>query len=552
MGNLAAIHFIPAGFEMGGEKLMGRQVANAGLLNAIARVAGDEPIPCYVSERAHGEAFDRMMRRAAPAATTTTILNHQLTRLREPGCVFVPDPGIRDIARLRLSVGWRSFSVCGVTHTTASRWALEQISDLVIEPLAPWDALVCTSRAVRDTARQLIEARSDYLQWRLGTSRPWIPQLPLIPLGVDCDDMRSDPREREAARQELDIKPDEVVFLFVGRLSFHAKANPIPMFRALGETAARGRPLRLIQCGWFATPSVRQLYEEAAAALCPTVPVAYLDGRDADTRRTAWAAADVFTSLVDNIQETFGLTPIEAMAAGLPTVVTDWDGYRDTVRHRVDGFRIRTTTPAPGGGQAIADAYAQGRLNYDYYCGVSSQFAAVDLDETIAAYGRLADDAELRRRMGAAAQRRARETYDWSVIARQYRQLWDDLAERRRGDPTPERRPPPRRYPTQIDPFTLFRTYPSRSLRGTDMVALRPGEGAETLAAMTALQVVDATRSLGANDDEARAILKSLESAPTRSADQIAGDFPEPRRQAIRRAIVWLAKLGLVKITRPS
>ena len=45
-----------------------------------------------------------------------------------------------------------------------------------------------------------------------------------------------------------------------------------------------------------------------------------------------WAAADVFLSLVDNIQETFGITPLEAMAAGLPVVASDWDGYRYTMR----------------------------------------------------------------------------------------------------------------------------------------------------------------------------------------------------------------------------
>jgi len=28
------------------------------------------------------------------------------------------------------------------------------------------------------------------------------------------------------------------------------------------------------------------------------------------------------------------------MAAGLPCVVTDWDGYKDTVRHGEDGFRV--------------------------------------------------------------------------------------------------------------------------------------------------------------------------------------------------------------------
>ena len=61
-----------------------------------------------------------------------------------------------------------------------------------------------------------------------------------------------------------------------------------------------------------------------------------VDGRPADTRFSIWSVADIFISFSDNIQETFGLTPVEAMAAGLPSVVTDWDGYRDTVRHGID------------------------------------------------------------------------------------------------------------------------------------------------------------------------------------------------------------------------
>ena len=75
--------------------------------------------------------------------------------------------------------------------------------------------------------------------------------------------------------------------------------------------------------------------------------VVVLNGQDSQQRKTAWASADIFCSLSDNIQESFGLTPVEAMAAGLPCVVSDWDGYRDTVRHGEDGFRVDTAMPAP-------------------------------------------------------------------------------------------------------------------------------------------------------------------------------------------------------------
>ena len=36
------------------------------------------------------------------------------------------------------------------------------------------------------------------------------------------------------------------------------------------------------------------------------------------------------------------LAVAEAMAAGVPLVVSDWNGYRDLVRDGIDGFRVPT------------------------------------------------------------------------------------------------------------------------------------------------------------------------------------------------------------------
>ena len=60
------------------------------------------------------------------------------------------------------------------------------------------------------------------------------------------------------------------------------------------------------------------------------------------TRRSVWHAADVFVSPSDNIQETFGLAVLEAMASGLPVVASDWDGYRDLVADGETGFLVPT------------------------------------------------------------------------------------------------------------------------------------------------------------------------------------------------------------------
>src|SRR5690606_25457261 len=108
-----------------------------------------------------------------------------------------------------------------------------------------------------------------------------------------------------------------------------------------------------------------------------------------EDRMTAWAGADVFCSLSDNIQESFGITPIEAMAAGLPVVVSDWDGYKDTVQDGVEGFRVPTIMPAGGLGGDLALRHALEIDTYDMYCGHTSSMVAVDVDATAEALARL-------------------------------------------------------------------------------------------------------------------------------------------------------------------
>ena len=96
----------------------------------------------------------------------------------------------------------------------------------------------------------------------------------------------------------------------------------------------------------------------------------FLDGKNTDVVRCCWAAADIFLSLVDNPQETFGLAPVEAMAAGVPVVVSDWDGYRYTVTDGVEGFLISTLAPSRAQqGEELALQHDHGLLSYQDYVG---------------------------------------------------------------------------------------------------------------------------------------------------------------------------------------
>ncbi|WP_230534085.1 glycosyltransferase family 4 protein [Microvirga roseola] len=337
----AAIHYETDGYHVAHEKPMGRHFAGLGFLSALARHGSGERAMGFVKNARLGEEFRSTINELNPARTAGYILPGNVAALKAIGCLYTPSPINARQTWFREVQGARSWSLCGVNHTLSSARAMEGLTELLTAPVHPWDATICTSTASKAVIRKLFERQADYLSRRLGAKRFVIPQLPVIPLGADCEAQAGLVGRRDEPGAALGLKEGDVAVLFLGRLSFHAKANPAPMYLALERLAAR-HSLVLIECGWTANDQIAQAFAEARATLCPSVRAITLDGRLPEARAKAWGAADIFCSLSDNIQETFGLTPIEAMASGLPVVVSDWDGYRDTVRDGVDGFSIPT------------------------------------------------------------------------------------------------------------------------------------------------------------------------------------------------------------------
>ena len=97
-------------------------------------------------------------------------------------------------------------------------------------------------------------------------------------------------------------------------------------------------------------------------------------------KRQALSACDLVLSLVDNVQETFGLSIAEAMAAGRPVVASNWDGYRDLLRDGIDGFLI----PSRWDEQADSLSFPLGDAkleisNFPYISGSLAQLVQLDL-----------------------------------------------------------------------------------------------------------------------------------------------------------------------------
>jgi starch synthase len=533
---------------------MGRQSAGASFLTGWLRHAGLPTWHCHALCESEARDFAGMAFQLAPGTDVRWIPTAKPAVLAEAGCLYFPTPGIGRLAWIRRTAGQRLYSLCGITHTVASEHAMAELQDLLVAPIQPWDALICTSSAVRTAVETLLVPHAEHLAARTGGRPPPLPRMPVIPLGVDADALAPDPARRGSARSRLGCAPDEVVVLFVGRLSFHAKAHPFPMYVALEEAARQTRiPVHLIQYGRFGSGFIETAFTDGAARWCPTVRATFLDGQDFALARDLWAAADVFVSLSDNVQESFGLTPVEAMAAGLPCIVSDWDGYRDTVRDGIDGVRVPTVLPQRGLGTDLVMRFAVGMDDYDQYVGRAGAFTAVDVPATAAALARLIADPDLRARMGAAGRQRAQAVFDWRVIIPQYLSLFAELAEIRRT--APEIAPPADPVHGNLsrpDPFGMFAASPTHAL-GLGMVAMaRPAGTPEGLARVLADPLATLALDLLPPRDDLLLVLALVGTMGRTTVGDLVMRVPEARRPLVARALVFMAKFDLLALAPPA
>ncbi len=485
MAATAALYYLPEGFDLAGKRLLGRHSAGAGMLRGLVQHGAADTLYCATDTARHFDDFqERIARFNLQGKAAAWVRPGDAAALARVGALHLPMPGLAEHAWVRRHAGQRDYSLTGVVHTLCSRDVLAGLAGMLTAPVQPWDALICTSTAARAVVERVLGDHAAYLTARVG-ARPDCPvRLPVIPLGVDSAEFAArgrDPERRARLRTELGMAENDVAALFFGRLIFYAKAHPAPMYLALEQAAARvagqGGRLWLMHVGWFENEKEKAAFLAAPAAFCPSVRAVFLNGRVDRVAQDAWAAADFFVSLPDNLQETFGLTPIEAMAAGLPVLGADWDGYRDTVRHGQDGFLAPTVAPGPGGGPDLAAQYAADVLNYSTYVGHAAQATAVDVAACAEFVGRLATDAGLRRAMGESGRQRAREVFDWKVVVAAHEALWAELAELRAH--APETAPVPAGGPVSSlldDPFRAFAGYATAELAPGDR--LRAGESA--------------------------------------------------------------------------
>src|SRR5262249_44673964 len=157
----AAIYYHPDGFDTSKPKLMGRQAAGESFLKAYACYGQTDTLYCYSQSKPHYDHFKQQIQgiRTLQSRWIPTFEHQQVA---EPGCLFLPGPGLTQHAWLRRHGNPKAYSLCGITHTTASDRVMDAIGELLSAPVQPWDAVICTSQSVKTMVERLLESQHDY------------------------------------------------------------------------------------------------------------------------------------------------------------------------------------------------------------------------------------------------------------------------------------------------------------------------------------------------------------------------------------------------------
>ena len=391
------------------------------------RHAADQLLPPAIKNKVR--LFDRLDLPAQLATTQYHVFHHA-------------DPYPGTLLSLRGRYSRQAFPVTAVTHTISNPGLYAGYLTTLISPHGPRDRIVCTSTC----ALQVLGTIYNDLNAATGLTPP---RLTHLPLGVD--QVRCVPRDRHAARQTLGLPQDRPIVLSLGRFSPQTKMDLVPLLHLL--PSLRSSPgldgLLVILAGSSSDESYLTTLRQGIASLGLEATVSLVLNPTEQAKPLLYNAADVFLSLSDNVQETFGLTILEALASGLPVVASDWNGYRDLVRDGQEGFLIPTLWDNSGAPLSPLTTVSSRA------CFQLAQSTVVDLSVCAQHLRTLLGNQTFRHELGYSARQRVEDHFTWGIVATKYLELWEALWR--------EPEPPSRTSPdvSYLDLQRVFSHYPS-------------------------------------------------------------------------------------------
>lgn len=376
--------------------------------------------------------------------------------------IWTPDIGPWTEMRNRLCPA--GVPVTGVTHTISYQSFLPRVLSTMVMGARPSDSIICTADSARTVMLNWIEHLRREFGAQTGAAVSYEGRLDKIPLAVDAEIFTL--KNRAPVRQRLKLPANDILLLYVGRFSHLDKMDLFPLLLAFKGAIERSpaQSVTLVMAGSSSSSEYASRVEQFAADLGIAGRVIIRTNLPDQEMPDYYAAADIFISPSDNIQETFGLSIIEAMACGLPVICSDWDGYKELVEHEVSGYRVPTYWMQCD--QKICDHAGMADWMMDHF--YLGQSVSVDVSDMALAIERLIGDENLRKQWGDNGRKRVLKHFDWPVVIRQHLDLWQELKTMAAAESVTNVRHTSWYRP---DFFQTFRHYPTRILEPSSQVA---------------------------------------------------------------------------------
>lgn len=418
---------------------------------------------------------------------------------------------------------------------------------MLMLPFRPYDSFICTSNSAKEVVEKQLCMLAEKFKLAFGCDLSYKGRLDVIPLGVDTTIFK--PYDKIEMRKKYDIPKTDFVILWLGRFSPFDKGDLIQLFRVVSKLIKVNKTKRitlmLVGSDNAAYPYLNDIRRNIQI-LGIRDHVKIITDYNIYKRYELFCVADVFTSPIDNVQETFGLTPIEAMACGIPQVVSEWDGYKDSVIQDVTGYKIPTTWyqydpgiyDVPKGiGYHLKD---EGFL-YSHY--LTAQSVVLDENAYMKAFQTLIDNPDILHRMSENSRRIAESKYEWKKIIACYDVLWDELLEQAKYQQ--ERK---REDCLKLDAFRMnyeeaFKTYPTHICR-QDITLFLSENG---MVLLHELQLLLSNKTLDDIFTEYsiyQNILKKVEQNGKINLFSLANEMNQYSASVVKRCAIMLIKRG--------
>lgn len=439
---------------------------------------------------------------------------------------------------LRNQYAKNKFPITGLIHSLNGMETNYHALKILVAPLASYDTIICSSKA----GKKVVENVFDELAITMGkdtNSLNYKGSYSIIPLGINENFLEK--LDTSISRKQLSISQDSLVFLSLGRISPQTKYDPYPMLQTFKRLCLQfpKQNLELIIAGGASDTQI-SITKQMIKELELNNSVRIITNFDSDIKQALYSASDIYLALSDNLQETFGISVIEAMGAGLPVVVSDINGYKELIDQGEQGYKISTMWTDQFDMAIYADF-----MNFETMQLMLAQCMVIDTEEVFTKCSKLITDIVLRNTMGNKGVEKVKSNYLWSVIIPQYEKLWDQLFDKAQNDSSIVEH---RDNPFVNKYLSLFNHYPSTIISDTCSVVVT--EFGQTCLKQT--NIPAQYNDISTLIDTAK-IISMLETLTQKTLT--VGEMIKLNETLsigiVKYSLLWMAKYGLITI-RPS